>query len=233
MHSQDSTLLPGRAGGFAHTERSAERRRSWLFGGGTAGNEQLTATVGAILLVLLAVIGVTILRIHQLISVHLFVGLLLIGPVALKMGSTGYRFTRYYAHDRSYRSAGPPLPLLRIIAPVVVLSTVVVFASGVALLLLGPSSRGQLLLIHKASFIVWVAFTAVHVLGHLPGMPEHLRAARRTRAAVTGAGPGSSSGSGGRAIAVVGAFTGGLVLALVLLPQYGAWTAATAFLHHH
>jgi hypothetical protein len=200
-----------------------------LLGGGTAGNEQLTATVGVILLVLLAVIGVTILRIHQLISVHLFVGLLLIGPVALKLGSTGYRFTRYYTHDRAYRSAGPPLPLLRIIAPVVVLSTVVVFASGVALLLLGPSSRGQLLLIHKASFIVWVAFTAVHVLGHLPGMPEHLRAARRTRAAVTGADPGS----GGRTIAVVGAFAGGLLLALVLLPQYGAWTAATAFLHHH
>ena len=101
---------------------------------------------------------------------HLFVGLLLLGPVALKLGSTGYRFTRYYTHDKAYRRAGPPVPVLRLIAPIVVLSTVGVFASGLVLLLAGPSSRGQWLLIHKASFIVWVAVTAVHVLGHLPGI---------------------------------------------------------------
>ena len=70
-----------------------------LFGGSTDGNEQLTAFTGAILIVLLAVLGVTILRIRQLISVHLFVGLLLLGPVALKLASTGYRFVRYYTRD--------------------------------------------------------------------------------------------------------------------------------------
>ncbi len=51
---------------------------------------------------------------------------------------------------RSLIMRAPP-PTLRLIAPIVVASTVVVFASGVALLLLGPSSRGSLLLIHKAS----------------------------------------------------------------------------------
>ncbi len=40
-------------------------------------------------LVPLAVVGVTILRIHQLISLHLFVGLPRLGPVVLKMASTG------------------------------------------------------------------------------------------------------------------------------------------------
>jgi hypothetical protein len=79
-----------------------------LTGGGTDGNRQLTAITGTILLVLLAVIGVTILRIGQLISVHLFVGLLLIGPVVLKLASTGYRFARYYSHNRAYRREGPP-----------------------------------------------------------------------------------------------------------------------------
>ena len=38
-----------------------------LLGGGTDGNERLTAAVSLILLVLLAAIGVTILRIGQLI----------------------------------------------------------------------------------------------------------------------------------------------------------------------
>src|ERR1700722_19653051 len=95
--------------------------RRHLFAGGTDGNEQLTAMTGAILIVLLAVIGVTILRMGQLISVHLFVGLLLLGPVALKVGSTGYRFVRYYTRDPAYRRKGPPETLLRVIAPIVVL----------------------------------------------------------------------------------------------------------------
>lgn len=97
-----------------------------LFGGGSDGNEQLTAMEGALLIVLLAVLGITILRIGQLISVHLFVGLLLLGPVAIKMASTGYRFVRYYTGNAAYRRKGPLEPTMRLLAPIVVLSTVVV-----------------------------------------------------------------------------------------------------------
>ena len=79
-----------------------------LTGGGTAGNERLTAATGAVLLVLLAVIGVTIISIGPLLSVHLFVGMLLIGPVALKLGSTGYRFVRYYTRTRAIGARGRP-----------------------------------------------------------------------------------------------------------------------------
>ena len=61
--------------------RRSGSRRARLTGGGTAGNERLTAATGAVLLVLLAVIGVTILRLRPLLSVHLFVGMLLIPPV--------------------------------------------------------------------------------------------------------------------------------------------------------
>ena len=129
---------------------------------------QLTAITGVILIVLLAVIGLTILRIRQLISVHLFVGLLLIGPVALKMASTGYRFMRYYSGNRVYREKGPPETWLRLLAPGVVLSTVIVFVTGVLLMFAGPAHRNPLLELHKVGFIVWVVLTALHVLGHLP-----------------------------------------------------------------
>jgi len=44
---------------------------------GTAANERLTATTATVLLVLLAVEGFTILRLHQLLSVHIVVGVLL------------------------------------------------------------------------------------------------------------------------------------------------------------
>jgi hypothetical protein len=200
-----------------------------LIGGGTDGNEQLTAITGTILIVLLAVIGVTILRIGQLISLHLFVGLLLIGPVALKLASTGYRFARYYGHDSAYRRKGPPVTPLRLIAPMIVLTTLVVFASGVVLLLVGPGDRGQLVLIHKVSFIVWVAFTSLHVLGHLPSMPASLRSVRRANPSLQERAPGGA----GRWIAIVGALVGGLVLAIVLIPDFAVWTAHSASVHHH
>src|SRR3954467_13358947 len=90
--------------------RRATRARPGLFG--TAGNEVLTGVTGLVLALLLAVEGITLLFLHQLLSVHMFVGLLLIGPVALKLVSTGYRFARYYSGSRTYRVKGPPaLPL--------------------------------------------------------------------------------------------------------------------------
>lgn len=142
---------------------------------GTDGNERLTTVTGVILLVLLAVIGVTILRIGQLISVHLFVGLLLVGPVALKLASTGYRFVRYYGGNPAYRRKGPPELALRMIAPFVVLTTVVVLVSGVVLMFQGADHRDPWLLIHKASFILWLVVTSLHVLGHLPRVVSLLR----------------------------------------------------------
>jgi len=82
-------------------ERAGWRRG--LLAGGTEGNERLTVLTGLLLIVLLAVLGVTIIRIGQLLWLHLFLGLVLLGPVALKLGSTGYRFARYYTSDPAYR----------------------------------------------------------------------------------------------------------------------------------
>src|SRR5436190_412705 len=48
-----------------------------------------------------------------------------------------------------------------------VVTTVLVLASGVALLLIGHHSD-TVLLVHKASFIVWSAVFAVHFLAYLP-----------------------------------------------------------------
>jgi hypothetical protein len=216
----------GRGRGSPAPVRERRRRTVALTGGGTDGNEQLTAETSVVLIALLAVIGVTILRIGQLISVHLFVGLVLIGPVALKLASTGYRFARYYTRDPAYRGKGPPEPLLRLVGPVVALSTIVVFGSGIALLLRGPSGRGQLLLLHKVSFVAWGVFTAFHVLGHLGGIPGSLRAVRHANAELS-----PEPGRARRWMALLGALAAGLVLALVLTPEFGAWTHHTLSSH--
>jgi hypothetical protein len=203
------------------------RARRWL-GGGTDGNERLTSATGALLVVLLAVIGVTIINLHGLLWVHLFVGVLLIAPVALKLGSTGYRFVSYYTHDPAYRHEGPPLPALRALAPLVVLTTLVVFASGVALLFVGPSSRSALLPVHKISFFVWAAVTGVHLLAHLPALPAALRG---DYAAGSTLGP-SLPGRSGRQLALAGSLVLGVVLALLTIPEFTPWLHAH-FGHHH
>src|ERR1700758_1926317 len=96
----------------------------------TEANARLTAWAGLALFVLLAAQGVTILRIHRLGAAHVVLGFALLGPLAVKFASTGWRFLRYYGGDAEYGRAGPPLPLLRVLAPLVVASTVVVFGSG-------------------------------------------------------------------------------------------------------
>jgi hypothetical protein len=63
---------------------------------GVEGNERLTAMTGAVLLILLAVECYTILRIGRLLTLRVFLGMLLLGPVTLKAGSVIYRFVRYY-----------------------------------------------------------------------------------------------------------------------------------------
>lgn len=215
--------------GFARSE-VAER----LIGGGTTGNERLTTVVGATLIVLLAVIGLTILRIHSLLSVHLFVGMLLIPPVLLKLSSTGYRFVAYYAGNPRYREKGPPEWPLRVIAPMVVLSTLVVFITGVVLLFVGPAARAAWLPIHKDSFFVWLAFMAVHVLGHLPSIPMALRADYgRSLDDFHEATGSNAAGRLGRVLALSSALVFGVVLAILVIPEFGPWLGDVGLFHHH
>jgi hypothetical protein len=227
--------------------RASAGRPAGLLSGGTEGNERLTVVTGALLIVLSAAVGVTIAFIGQLLWLHLFLGLALIGPVALKVASTGYRFVRYYTAEPSYRRKGPPPAALRALGPVLVILTVVVLATGVALLLIGPSGRGTLVLVHKVSFICWAVVTAVHIAGHLPELVRFQRVSRQTRAQldelralVPGFGgaaepppDGPIPGSGGRWLSVGAAIALGVVLAVILVPDFGAWTGAQGLLHHH
>jgi hypothetical protein len=186
----------------------------------TDGNERLTALTAAILLVLLALEGVTIVFLRPLISVHLFVGLLLMGPLAVKLASTGYRFARYYTRDADYRAKGPPPALLRWSAPLVLATTIAVFATGIWLLLAGPDVSGTVKPLHKLSFIAWLAVTGLHVLGHLPAV------VRGVQGEVGGRGEARSRARLGRQALLLAALLAGIALALAFLPDYGLWQHA-------
>jgi hypothetical protein len=134
-------------------------------------NRRLTALTGIALFVLLGAEGITIVAIHRLLPAHFFIGLLLVPAVVLKMASTGYRFVRYYTGDLAYRRAGPPSLPLRLLAPLVLVSTVAVLVTGVELWLFGQRFGLIWLTAHKLSFLVWFVATGAHVLGHFDRAP--------------------------------------------------------------
>ena len=97
---------------------------------GAEGNALLTSMTAVALLVLLALEGVTNLRIRPLISAHRFVGLPLVPPVALKLASTGRRFVSYYAARPEYVAKVPRRIVQRaVVAPLVEVSTIVLSAA--------------------------------------------------------------------------------------------------------
>lgn len=134
---------------------------------GVAANERLTALTGVLLLVLLAAMGVTVLRVKQLLPEHFLLGFLLIPPLLLKAASTGYRFVKYYSGAPAYRRAGPPEWPMRLLSPVVTLLTVALFVTGLELWLFGLRFGSIWIAAHKWSFILWLPALGVHVLWHL------------------------------------------------------------------
>ena len=190
-----------------------ERRHRF---GGVEGNEILTSATAAILTVLLVAEGVTVVHMRGLVSAHMFIGMVLVPPVLLKLASTGYRFVRYYTGSRAYRAAGPPPLPLRLMAPVLVASTIAVFVTGVLLLAAGHKSH-TVLQLHKLSFIVWGVVFAVHFLAYAP------RAARSLRTDWGAARRAAVPGAGFRGMLVAASVGGGAALALSLLPVMNAW----------
>src|SRR3954470_7526544 len=206
--------MPDAARRASSRASSRAAARAW----GPSGNERLTTSTGLVLLVLLAVETLTTLSLRSYLPVHIFLGLLLLPPVALKLASTGWRFMRYYTHNKPYRLEGPPKPLLRMLAPRLVASTLTLFASGVALIVVGHGG-GLLLSLHVVSFGVWGVVVIVHVVAYIArtlrfGPADWLPNAERVVAGVRS-----------RRAALAGALLAAATLALATYPVQQSWLA--------
>lgn len=146
--------------------------------GGPAGNALLTAWIGLSLLVLSVAELLTLFDVRGLIDWHVVIGALLIPPALVKTATTTWRMVRYYLGNEGYQVAGPPPMLLRLLGPLVVVSTVALLATGVILIVLGePASRTPLVSmlgvrigwvsLHQASFVVWCVAAGLHVLARM------------------------------------------------------------------
>ncbi|MGH3745340.1 MAG: hypothetical protein ACRDTP_10815, partial [Mycobacteriales bacterium] len=183
---------------YADVAIGRRERPDPIFGssGGPAGNALLTAWIGLVLLVGSFVEGLTLVSVGRFLSWHIIVGTLLVPPAVLKTATTTWRFGRYYTGHGSYRAAGPPVLVLRMVGPLVVLSTLGLLGSGLALIALGPGGSRKALFalpgvqvtaitVHQLLFFVWVAAMTVHVVGRaVPSLA--MVAGRRPRAAVPG-----------------------------------------------
>ena len=241
--------LAATAVGQAHREEPALPRT-----GGPAGNARLTAWTGLVLLVGFAVEGVTLVAMHQLISVHILVGALLVPPVLLKTATTGWRIVRYYLNSKPYKRSGPPPLVLRVLGPLVIGLTLGALASGLWLIVTGPEGRVPTfavlgfgiswLTVHQAFVIGWFVVMTVHVLGRtvpalrtvtngrfaLRGVPDVTERLTGTRGTTAHADTGTARPAGGsvRAAAVVLAVAVGVVGGIVVVGAAGDWTSGWA-----
>jgi hypothetical protein len=209
---------PGAPAPWADTPRRPPSHRRAPDSADVEGNAKLTAMTGAILLIGFAVEGFTILQLHRLLFLHFVVGFLLIGPVLLKIASTGYRFVRYYTGSAAYLRRGPPSPIMRLLGPLLILTSVAVIGTGVMLAVVGPGPSRWLFL-HKASFVLWFGVMTIHVLNYAPRLPQML-----THGAGQGAARGQVLFSGsGRWLALVVALAAGIAVAAVASHLSAKW----------
>jgi hypothetical protein len=190
------------------------------------GNERLTAAVGLLVLAPVLVEVVTILLgVHTFMSLHVFVGLALIPAVLLKLASTGWRFARYYTRSRAYMAQGPPQIVMRLLAPLFVTATIVLFGSGVAMGLLHGHALQLARRLHGPASVIWLLLLGLHVLVYLG------RAVSSTAQDALPAKRRPLRGTTGRAYAVATVVICGLVLGAATVPAQHRWVDLPR--HHH
>src|SRR5438105_1827121 len=183
------------------------------------GNERMTALAGAVLLVLILVEIVTSVRLRTLLSIHVLVGVLLAGPLAVKIGSTFYRFLRYYNGSPAFVRKGPPRLALRVLAPLLLATTLVVIGSGIGLLVTGPTQAGPLRAVHILSTLIWLPVIAIHVFAYILRIPRSLADDWSKHPAERAPGRGLRLGVN------LGALLGGALAAILVLPVVAPWIA--------
>lgn len=148
------------------------------------GNERLIALVGTVLLVLIGAEIIIAMNMHALMSIHIFVGVLLTVPLFVKIGSTGYRFLHYYTGSPAFVQKGPPRLEMRLLAPLLLLTSLSLITSGITLALLGPINEWSVwvLRLHALSVMCWLPLLVLHVGAYIWRMPRLLLADWQKRA---------------------------------------------------
>lgn len=186
-----------------------------------AGNERIIALTGTVLLLLILLELVITVKLRALLSIHIFVGVLLTFPLFVKIGSTGYRFLSYYTGIPAFVRKGPPRPVMRLLAPFLLIASLGLMSSGILLTLLGPGHPLSVwvLRLHALSVICWLPLLAIHVGAYIWRLPRQISADWRKHAHRFVPGRGWRYGINSMALLA------GVGAALLLLPYTASWIA--------
>jgi hypothetical protein len=182
------------------------------------GNKRLTAMAGLILVVLSTVeIATLLLGLQSTLHLHVLIGLVLLPPIFLKLASAGWRFVRYYTRNEAYRARGAPQILMRMLAPLLVASTVTLFGSGVAMGFVHGQALHAARRLHGPAAVVWMVLLGIHVLVYAP------RALHATADDLRAREPRRVAGVRLRTYAVCAVVACGLVVGLATWPVQQYW----------
>jgi hypothetical protein len=177
------------------------------------GNARLTGISASFVLPLVLIEVVTVaLGVRSVITLHVAVGLALLGPVMLKLASVSYRMASYYRGAKGYAQRGKPAVGLRLLGGALALSFVLMLASGLALIV-GPSGA------HTAARSIHVVSAYVVVLLLIGHLAVHLRPAGRLASADIRPRTPQVRGARSRWLALLVSLTLGGVLAQVAGPE--------------
>ncbi|MFZ0216724.1 MAG: hypothetical protein WAM30_12385, partial [Candidatus Dormiibacterota bacterium] len=98
--------------------------------------------------------------------VHFFVGFVLIPLVLLKLMSTGWKFVMYYLGSRAYHEVGPPDWPARLIAPLFVVSSIVLLGSGIEMWSFLNQFIGFWTQVHLIASVGFVGSLIAHLVFH-------------------------------------------------------------------
>jgi hypothetical protein len=192
------------------------------------GNERLTAAVGIILVALTVLeLGTLVLGLQTFLHWHVFIGLVLLPPIAVKLASTGWRFARYYTRNEAYRVRGAPQLFMRLLAPLLVLFTLLLFGSGVVMGFAHGHTLQLARRVHGPAAFLWTVILGIHVLVYTPralqAVAGDLRARTRRRVANAWL----------RAYIVAVAILTGLIVGVATLPVQHDWLHLPPRHDHH
>jgi hypothetical protein len=151
----------------------------------------------------------------------------LIPPVLLKLASTGWRFARYYSHNENYLLRGAPQIGMRLLAPLLVAATVVLFASGVAMGIVHGQALTVARRLHGPASVVWIVLVGVHVLVYLK---------RALVSSLEDANPSSrptAPGASARIYALTTAVVAGIAIGVATVPAQHHWVNLRRDQRHH
>jgi hypothetical protein len=173
------------------------------------GNTRLTGISASFVLALMLLEVVTVvLGAKSVITLHVAAGLVLIGPMFVKLGSVAYRMASYYRCVSEYRRRDKPSAGLRLLGGALAVLVLLLLGSGLVLIA-GPSAlHSTARSVHVATAYLTVALLIGHLAIHLLPAVRLASADMRPRTAVRG--------TRSRWLAVLASLALGGVLALLL-----------------